>query len=138
MHFSIYIGILFITVHTPPVQETPHDPCQPSPCGPNSECRSLNGRPSCTCRQNYIGAPPNCRPECVVNTDCPSNSACISEKCRDPCPGSCGFNAECRVQNHLPICSCQQGYTGDPFTHCTVIIGMNITKILKLLNKIYW
>lgn len=65
-----------------------------------------------------MGSPPNCRPECVVNTDCPSHLACITEKCRDPCPGSCGFNADCRVQNHIPICSCPPDYTGDSFTEC--------------------
>jgi hypothetical protein len=103
----------------PPVPlPTPVNPCQPSPCGPNSVCRAVGDQPSCSCIPNYTGAPPNCRPECAVNTDCPSNLACITEKCRDPCPGSCGFNAECRVQNHIPICTCVAGFVGDPFTQC--------------------
>jgi hypothetical protein len=103
----------------PPVPlPTPVNPCQPSPCGPNSVCRAVGDQPSCSCIPNYTGAPPNCRPECAVNTDCPSNLACITEKCRDPCPGSCGFNAECRVQNHIPICTCIAGFVGDPFTQC--------------------
>lgn len=95
------------------------DPCIPTPCGQNSICRVNNDQASCSCLENYIGIPPNCRPECVVNTDCSSSSACITEKCRDPCPGSCGFNAECRVQNHIPICTCIIGYVGDPFTQCS-------------------
>lgn len=41
-------------------------------------------------------------------------------KCRDPCPGSCGANAECRVVSHTPTCVCVAGYTGDPFTQCVV------------------
>jgi len=100
----------------------PSNPCNPSPCGLYSECRDINGSPSCSCMASYIGIPPNCRPECVVNTDCRSSLACIAEKCRDPCEGSCGYNTECRVQNHIPICSCRQGFTGDPFSQCVEIV----------------
>lgn len=46
--------------------------------------------------------------------------ACINRKCQDPCPGSCGLNAECRVVSHTPICICQRGYTGDPFIQCNI------------------
>lgn len=44
----------------------------------------------------------------------------MKQKCQDPCPGSCGFNANCNVYNHNPICSCIEGYTGDPFTSCYI------------------
>ncbi|KAF3421640.1 hypothetical protein E2986_11478 [Frieseomelitta varia] len=97
----------------------PQNPCEPSPCGPNSECRVVNDAPSCSCSPEFIGAPPNCRPECVSNSECPSNMACVNQKCRDPCPGSCGANAECRVVSHTPTCVCPSDYTGDPFTQCT-------------------
>lgn len=30
----------------------------------------------------------------------------------------CGVNAQCQVVNHNPICSCYNGYTGDPFVRC--------------------
>lgn len=106
----------------PPVEPRPVNPCVPSPCGQNAECRPNGNTPSCSCLPNYIGAPPNCRPECIVNTDCSPEKACIAEKCRDPCDGSCGFNSECRVQNHIPICTCRQRFTGDPFTQCIEII----------------
>ncbi|XP_052871499.1 neurogenic locus notch homolog protein 1-like, partial [Anopheles cruzii] len=104
-----------------PIPHTPivvRNPCVPSPCGPRSQCRDINGSPSCSCLANYIGSPPNCRPECSINSECPSNQACMNEKCRDPCPGSCGINARCNVINHTPICTCEEGYTGDPFTSC--------------------
>lgn len=94
------------------------DPCYPSPCGPYSECRNFNGNPSCSCRVTYIGAPPNCRHECSISSECMSNKACIREKCIDPCPGSCGLNALCSVINHTPICTCPNQYIGDPFTSC--------------------
>lgn len=91
----------------------------PSPCGNNAQCRNIGGSPSCSCLPSYVGSPPNCRPECTINSECPSNLACITQKCRDPCPGSCGISAQCSVINHTPICSCIEGYVGDPFTYCT-------------------
>lgn len=65
-----------------------------------------------------IGSAPNCRAECVVSSDCPSNEACINQKCVDPCPGTCAPNAECRVVNHSPVCDCIKGFTGDGFSNC--------------------
>lgn len=124
-----FIVILTITVlelsqysflAPPPVPTPITNPCVPSPCGPNSQCRDINGSPSCSCLPNYMGVPPNCRPECVINSECPSNMACIREKCRDPCPGSCGSGATCSVVNHTPICSCPEGFTGDPFSYCNL------------------
>lgn len=111
----------------------PTNPCIPSPCGPNSECRPVGNQPSCSCRTNYIGAPPNCRPECSVNSDCPSMLSCISDKCRDPCYGSCGLNTDCRVQNHIPTCTCISGHNGDPFTQCIPIIGTIIIYLFDYL-----
>lgn len=93
-------------------------PCLPNPCGENAICRDVNGGPSCSCMPGFLGLPPNCRPECVINQDCPSNLACKNMKCRDPCPGSCGQNAICTVFNHSPACTCPQGYSGDSFIAC--------------------
>lgn len=97
------------------------NPCQPSPCGPNSQCRETNGQAVCSCLPEYVGSPPACRPECVVSSECASNKACITQKCNDPCPGVCGTNAECRVNNHSPICTCRNGFIGNPFTRCNPI-----------------
>lgn len=111
---------MFVAPLPTPIKQPLVNPCIPSPCGPNSQCRNINDSPSCSCLNNYIGIPPNCRPECSINSECASNLACIREKCRDPCPGSCGANAQCSVINHTPICSCPERYTGDPFTFCQV------------------
>ena len=93
------------------------DPCDPNPCGLNSlPPQDVGGLCQCSCMPEMIGSPPNCRPECVINSDCPSDKACISRKCQDPCPGLCGQNAYCRVRNHVPICVCNHGYVGDPFS----------------------
>lgn len=94
------------------------NPCVPSPCGPNSECRDVRGSASCSCRPTFIGAPPQCRPECSVHAECRLDLACLNQKCRNPCPGSCGIGATCSVVNHTPICTCPAGFTGDPFTSC--------------------
>lgn len=96
------------------------NPCQPSPCGANSQCRVSNDSPSCSCLPEFIGSPPNCRPECISNDECLPSLACINQKCTDPCPGSCGVNADCRVVSHTPNCVCVAGYVGDPFIQCIV------------------
>lgn len=113
-----FIFLIKIAPVAPPKQDEYRNPCNPSPCGPYSQCRDFNGSPSCSCLSSYVGAPPNCRPECSINSECPSSQACINEKCRDPCPGSCGQNAICHVINHTPVCTCSEHDTGDPFTNC--------------------
>lgn len=93
-------------------------PCIPSPCGPNSQCREVDNHAVCSCLPNYIGSAPNCRPECVVSSECAQDKACLNKKCQDPCPGTCGQNARCQVVSHNPICSCSPDFTGDPFVRC--------------------
>lgn len=95
--------------------------CYPSPCGPNSQCNDVNGQSICACLRGYYGNPPACRPECVVSSDCSLERSCLNQKCIDPCPGTCGLYAECKVINHNPVCSCLPRYTGDPLNHCTPI-----------------
>lgn len=107
-------NLLFIAMSAPPIT----NPCQPSPCGLNAQCQVINDAPSCSCLPQFIGSPPNCRPECTTNNECPSQFACVNQRCQDPCPQSCGPNAQCRVVSHTPMCSCPVGYTGDPFTQC--------------------
>ena len=95
------------------------DPCSPSPCGINAECSNRNRAASCTCYPGLQGNPYiECKPECSINPDCPSTLACVRNKCVDPCPGVCGIRASCRVQSHSPVCTCDPGYIGDPFTAC--------------------
>lgn len=102
----------------PEVPATIPNPCQPSPCGANAICSNKNGVASCSCLPEFIGSAPNCRPECISNSECASHLACINRKCQDPCPGLCGLNAECRTYNHVPNCICINGYTGDPYAGC--------------------
>lgn len=100
------------------IVRVPVQPCDPNPCGPNSICQVRGESPACSCLENYVGTPPNCRPECTINPECSSATACINQKCRDPCPGSCGQNAVCSVVNHNSLCTCNSGFEGDPFIRC--------------------
>lgn len=122
--FGVILFPIFMINTTPnnfPTEDfVTRDICSPSPCGPNSQCREVNGQAVCSCVPNFIGTPPNCRPECVISAECPQNQACTNQKCRDPCPGTCGIGALCQVVNHNPICSCPPSFTGDPFTRCRV------------------
>lgn len=112
-------GINRIILHAEPTLDEPQvNPCQPSPCGPYAICQVANDQSSCSCEPGYIGSPPSCRPECISNSECPTQQACINKKCRDPCVGSCGDNALCSVVSHTAICTCANSYSGDPFTQC--------------------
>jgi hypothetical protein len=116
------------------------NPCEPSPCGPNSKCRVTNGHAVCSCITGYVGTPPTCRPECVISADCSQDRACLNQKCRDPCPGNCGINARCHVINHNPICTCTPGYNGDPFVKCHKEISkekLSYLKTIRILKKYY-
>lgn len=110
---------IWLSAPAPPQAIEPErDPCVPSPCGPNAQCQTNGKSPACSCLPNYIGSPPNCRPECVINPDCSPTQACINSKCTDPCPGSCGLNAQCQVVSHAVSCTCSPGFTGNPFVQC--------------------
>lgn len=110
------------------------NPCVPSPCGPNSRCQVINESPSCSCLPEFLGSPPNCKPECISNSECSTHLACISQKCRDPCPGSCGPNSECRVISHTPMCVCSYGFVGDPFIQCVPKPGKNYEIVISYCN----
>lgn len=109
------------------VPSQPVAPCLPNPCGPNAVCQERNNAGSCTCVTGYFGNPyEGCRPECVLNSDCPENLACINNRCQDPCPGLCGINAQCQMINHIPNCACTSGYVGDPHDRCILREGKKI------------
>lgn len=99
--------------------EEVRNPCVPSPCGANAVCKERNGAGSCLCLPEYFGDPYiECRPECVLNSDCSMTKACVNNKCKNPCPGVCGVNAQCQVVNHSPSCTCLPGYIGNPLSSC--------------------
>ena len=60
------------------------------------------------------------RPECTEDPDCPQSEACINEHCIDPClvNNPCAPQAQCITRAHHPVCTCPEGYGGDPYTQC--------------------
>jgi hypothetical protein len=124
-----FIGDPFTSCQREPYEDPPKpvNPCSPSPCGPNSICRDINSQAVCSCVPDMLGNPPNCRPECTDNSECPSKQYnCINQKCRNICEGSCGQNAVCNPVNSIATCSCYANYTGDPFTYCSPILYRKI------------
>ncbi|XP_038121204.1 neurogenic locus notch homolog protein 3 isoform X1 [Culex quinquefasciatus] len=98
--------------------------CARGPCGVGAMCQETSGgRPVCSCPAGYSGNPlTQCiRAECLDHSECiRSDQACRDGKCINPCNGVCGINANCEVRNHVPVCSCPRGMSGDPFVSCRV------------------
>lgn len=99
-------------------------PCQPNPCGPNAECRlALDNQALCECAPGTSGDPTSAlgcnRLECTSDDECSLTEACIGNRCRNPCLGSCGVGANCRVDVHHPVCSCKEGLFGNPMVRCS-------------------
>ncbi len=114
------------------------NPCNPSPCGVNAECRQQNLAAACICLPGLQGNPYiECKPECTLNTECQDHLACVQQKCVDPCPGVCGQNARCKVQFHNPTCICDFGFYGDPFSSCVRTTSMNyFTNNFNLIKEL--
>ncbi len=137
------VSFCFFFADLPPTPVgKPGNPCDPSPCGPNSRCLiSPQGFATCSCLPGYRGSPPLCKPECIVSTECPLTETCINQKCVSPCGGICGRGANCYVMNHNPICNCPPGHVGDPFVMCVlppgkwIIFFFNFT--LGIFRKIW-
>ncbi|KAK9880680.1 hypothetical protein WA026_011916 [Henosepilachna vigintioctopunctata] len=106
-------------------------------CGKNTDCLMVNHRPVCKCKPGFTGNPNFfCKPitgsisdqgcssnhacKCSSNNECPGYLACIKGICIDLClmRVQCGRDAICRMLNHEAICTCKEGYTGDPLSFC--------------------
>lgn len=84
----------------------------------------------CSCLPEFHGDPySGCRPECVLNSDCPRDKACLRSKCVDPCVGTCAQTAKCDVINHVPMCTCPPGTEGNAFIQCrqVQVVGVQNT-----------
>jgi len=98
------------------------NPCAGNVCARGAFCHVNNHQPICTCPAGFEGNPSvECIPPlatvgCTSNSECPRSESCINRLCISPC--NCGPNAECRVDNHYPICYCKPGFSGNPQIGC--------------------
>jgi len=95
------------------------DPCLENPCGQGALCEVRNEVAICKCPPDYLGnAFTRCYPECTSHEECAGHQACFGLRCKDPCAGACGRNANCNVNRHKAVCSCPKDHTGHPFDEC--------------------
>lgn len=109
------------------------DPCLTlEPCNRPAQCEVTPTSPVrtmiCICPDGYISSGSGtCKPTktivevggCIADSDCATDKSCVNGICRDPC--NCGLNAECRIKDHKPVCTCRQGYDGNPEFECSKI-----------------
>lgn len=103
--------------------------CEQFTCPKNAACVAENHRGQCQCLTGFTGNP-NDRNGCVPMflDQCSSDAQCTEQDtckkfgehqvlmCRPACESvTCGPNAICVVNNHVPRCQCPPGpYAGDP------------------------
>lgn len=100
------------------------------PCSGNSRCSVSDSIPFrtllCRCPEGFIPEEGGtCKPaqlssqSCFTDNDCNDKESCVNRICRNPC--NCGQNAECFIRDHRPICSCRDGYDGNPYRICRIV-----------------
>lgn len=83
------------------------------------QCKTNNGRTSCSCANGLVGTPPNCKLKCISRMDCAEYEKCINGECVNICPSNtCGTNAECIILFRNVICMCRDGFTRDTHKIC--------------------
>jgi len=57
--------------------------------------------------------------QCLSDSDCSLIQQCLNKRCVDLCSyEDCGTDAYCVVNNHQAMCTCPEGYAGDPYAMC--------------------
>jgi hypothetical protein len=112
------------------IDESCLNPCNKlKPCAHNARCKVLDSVPVrtmvCECEEGVLDTYGECRKlptsktGCESDDECSESTSCINGQCRDPC--NCGIGAKCQVIRHRPICSCMEGYEGNPNIRCQTI-----------------
>lgn len=102
------------------------NPCElPRSCGRNAECTPIGHKATCRCPPQTRGnAKVECvHLECTDNNDCVHDKSCVNNHCINPCSlhNICGQRATCTPENHVGICTCEPGTTGDPHLGCVPV-----------------
>lgn len=72
------------------------------------------------------------------NNECPTDKVCHNNRCINPCSTSCGVDSECTVRNHVTVCQCPKGFTGDPFVSCNPSSSSNLASRQSKMGKHAW
>ena len=92
------------------------------PCVVSAECFGEDHEARCRCPQGMVGDPytDRCRPKtCDNDDDCPMEHMCLDGQCKAACDQvTCGRNAQCKPQDHRPLCFCPIGTSGNPSVLC--------------------
>ncbi|XP_039291961.1 keratin-associated protein 5-1, partial [Nilaparvata lugens] len=72
------------------------------------------------CLPGYLGnALSGCqRGECQSDSECRSDQNCINYECKPVCVSQCGVDAICNARNHVAVCTCPPGYSGNALNRC--------------------
>ncbi|KAK9880681.1 hypothetical protein WA026_011917 [Henosepilachna vigintioctopunctata] len=108
-------------IHEKCIQNICQDACKL--CGMKAICQKIPmQRPICKCPPGYSGNPyKRCKliGNCITNAQCPPlKPVCKNYWCLNPCDRACGIDALCRIQGVEAVCTCPDGFTGDPSVKC--------------------
>lgn len=113
------------------------DGCESVHCGVRAKCITENHQSQCVCVDGFVGNAYDLVKGCELPHECSGDSGCLTDQvCRPGTDGirrcvsvclyaDCSITAECIGQNHIAVCRCPAGYTGDPIDvqkGCTLII----------------
>ncbi len=103
---------------------TPEGHCEANTCSGHGTCDDTSGTVVCTCDTGYAGT--YCDTCDTVNGYSPdpqNPGTCVFNPCvPDPCYG----HGTCTVENGLPVCTCNTGYTGGNCNRCDTANGYEI------------
>ncbi|CAN7945363.1 unnamed protein product, partial [Ixodes pacificus] len=95
--------------------------CEDKTCGKNANCLGEHHKAICECLPGYVYDGTGCQvpDDCAVDEDCLEHESCRHQsggnKCVDVClRHTCGPNARCLGQRHLPTCVCRDSFLGNP------------------------
>jgi len=103
----------------------------------DAECTVRNHTTTCQCPQGFVGDPfTSCGP---LKDDQVSGGSTIEKPKIDYCnPTPCGANTTCRVENIKAVCSCLEGFIGNPIevTNKKKFISFSFKLIHIFISKI--
>lgn len=114
--------------------------CDEETCALDAVCLPRNHQPQCECKAGLVGNPhqqclppeqtitiQSSKPSCLHDSECPSQLACINQRCSNPCALAqvCSSQQTCTVLDILPlrtmICKCPKDTFTDNAGNCVAL-----------------